>query len=385
MHIAMVGTRGVPARYGGFETAVEEVGRRLAASGHRVTVYCRGGDPAQRTHLGMELVHRPAAQRKTLETLSHTARCLPHLLHTRPDATLMFNAANAPLLPALRSARLPVATHVDGLEWQRAKWAGAGRRYYQQAERLAVRWSDALIADAEGIAAHYRETHRAETVLLTYGAPLRTSLSPAPLDPLGLVKDGYHLVVARFEPENHVREAVAAHVASRATMPLVVVGAAPYADDYTREVERAAAGDPRVRMIGSVWDQDQLDALYAHARTYVHGHSVGGTNPSLLRAAGAGAPVLARDVVFNREVLGAHGRYWATDAELAALLEEAEAHGDAARSRGEAGQAEVVDRYDWDDVAQGYADLCRALADGTAVPPRPRRRPRRGAPARSGT
>src|SRR4051794_14167804 len=160
LRVALVGTRGVPARYGGFETAVEEVGRRLADRGHEVVVYCRtvpgSEQPRADEYLGMRLVHLPAARKRSLETLSHSALSIAHLLIHRTDAAVVFNAANSPLLPALRGARIPFATHVDGLEWKRAKWGGAGRRYYRLAESLAVRWSDALIADAQGIADYYR-------------------------------------------------------------------------------------------------------------------------------------------------------------------------------------------------------------------------------------
>src|SRR3954447_26848484 len=172
----MVGTRGVPARYGGFETCVEEVGRRLADRGHDVVVYCRtvpgSPDRPADSHLGMRLVHLPAARKRSLETLSHSALSVGHLLAHRPDAAIVFNAANAPLLPALRAARIPVATHVDGLEWKRAKWGRTGRRYYRVAEAMAVRWSDVLIADAQGIADYYHREFDAPTTLLTYGAPL---------------------------------------------------------------------------------------------------------------------------------------------------------------------------------------------------------------------
>src|SRR3712207_3745500 len=216
--IAMVGTRGVPARYGGFETAVEEIGRRLADGGHRVVVYCRTApgaeEPPPAEHLGMELVHLPAARRRSLETLSHTALSVRHLIAHPTDAAIVFNAANAPLLPALRAADIPVATHVDGLEWKRAKWGSTGRRYYRAAEALAVRWSDALIADAQGIADYYRDAFAAPTTLLTYGAPL---IEPGAdrLAELGLEPRGCHLVVARFPPANpaHV------HVSGYPTSP----------------------------------------------------------------------------------------------------------------------------------------------------------------------
>ncbi|MGY1779072.1 DUF1972 domain-containing protein [Geodermatophilus sp. SYSU D01036] len=368
--IAMVGTRGVPARYGGFETAVEEVGRRLVERGHRVVVYCRtvpGAPEPPAEHLGMELVHLPAARRRSLETLSHTALSVRHLLAHRTDAAIVFNAANAPLLPLLRAARIPVATHVDGLEWKRAKWGGAGRRYYRTAEALAVRWSDVLIADAEGIAEYYRAAFAAPTTLLTYGAPL---IAPGAhrLAELGLEPGGYHLVVARFEPENHVDVVVEGYAASDAAKPLVVVGSAPYSDDYTRRVH--ALADERVRFLGGVWDQELLDQLYAHCATYLHGHSVGGTNPSLLRAIGAGAAVTAFDVSFNREVVRDAGRFFRTPGDVAREVAAAEADpGRVARDR--VRSREMAARYDWDEVARGYEELVDRLVTGQG----PQRRP----------
>jgi glycosyltransferase involved in cell wall biosynthesis len=377
MSIAMVGTRGVPARYGGFETAVEEVGRRLADRGHRVVVYCRTtpGDTLDRParHLGMELVHLSAARRRSLETLSHTALSVRHLLAHRTDAAIVFNAANAPLLPVLRAARIPVATHVDGLEWKRAKWGGGGRRYYRVVESLAVRWSDVLIADAEGIADYYREAFAAPTTLLTYGAPLIAPGSHR-LAELGLEPGGYHLVVARFEPENHVDVVVEGYAASEATKPLVVVGSAPYSDDYTRRVH--ALADSRVRFLGGLWDQELLDQLYANCCTYLHGHSVGGTNPSLLRAIGAGAAVTAFDVDFNREVVRDAGRWFRTPQDVARELATAEADAEGTRRAGRRARI-LAARYDWDDVATGYEELARRLVARDVPVRRPsgRRRP----------
>ncbi len=371
----MVGTRGVPARYGGFETAVEEVGRRLVDGGHEVVVYSRSrGRNADRLdrYRGMELVHLPAVRTRSLETLSHTTLSVGHLLAHRPDAVLLFNAANAPLLPVLRAARLPVATHVDGLEWKRAKWAGAGRRYYRLAESLAVRWSDVLIADAQGIADYYLREFGAETTLLTYGAPL---VEPAAdrLAELGLRSNGYHLLVARFEPENQVDVIVEGYAASTATKPLVVVGSAPYSDEYTARVH--ALADDRVRFLGAVWDQQLLDQLYANCCTYLHGHSVGGTNPSLLRAIGASAAVIAFDVVFNREVAADAGRYFTDAASVAALLEAAEADPAAVAAAGQRARG-LASFYDWDQVAAGYEALASRLV-AREVPRRPsgRRRP----------
>lgn len=358
----MLGTRGVPARYGGFETAIEEVGQRLASRGHQVLVYCRNPEPETplpATYLGMRLVELPAVRNRSLETLSHTGLSVRHLLRRRhPDAAFVFNAANAPFLPALRAAGIPVATHVDGLEWKRGKWGPTGQRYYRTAESLAVRYSDALIADAQGIADYYTEEFNAPTELIAYGAPT-ISADTSRLAELGLQPKGFHLVVARFEVENHVDVIVAGYTRSQAKMPLVVVGSAPYADEYTARVESLA--DSRVRLLGGVWDQELLDALYAGALVYYHGHSVGGTNPSLLRAIGAGAGVDAFDVSFNREVLGQAGRFWNGPDDVATLVERAEADVPGQIARGTQSLARAA-LYDWDDVAARYEQLALRLA-----------------------
>ena len=377
MRIALIGTRGVPARYGGFETCVEEVGTRLAARGHDVIVFCRpthdeddSPSPLE-TYRGMQLVQLPIVRKRSLETLLHTALSVFHRSLRQADAAIVFNAANSPLLPVLRARRIPVATHVDGLEWLRAKWGGAGQRYYRLAERLAVRWSDGIIADAQGIADYYLAEFATPSTLIAYGAPIVTSTDPGRLEELDLSPGKYHLVVARFEPENHVLDIVRGYEQSGAELPLVVVGSAPYADAYTAEI-RAVAGQ-RVRLLGGVWDQEQLDQLYGHALTYLHGHSVGGTNPSLLRAAGAGAFTIAYDVAFNREVLGAGAAYFSTTGDVARELLAAEADPAATTLQG-AQLQKAVERYNWDDVADGYEVLCRELAGRVLRPSRSRGR-----------
>ncbi|MHA7146379.1 DUF1972 domain-containing protein [Arthrobacter sp. TmT3-37] len=362
LRIALVGTRGVPARYGGFETCVEEVGQRLAARGHDVVVYCRTSDdtdPAENEYRGMTLVHLPALKRRSLETLSHTGLSAAHLFVKRADAAIVFNAANSPWLPVLRAAGIPVATHVDGLEWKRAKWGPLGKRYYRVAESLAVRWSDALIADAAGIQDYYRQEFGVDSTYLAYGAPILEGGASHRLAELDLTPGGYHLVVARFEPENHVHVIVEGYVRSNAELPLIVVGSAPYSDDYTQHV--TALGDERVRFIGGVWDQELLDQLYANARIYWHGHSVGGTNPSLLRAMGAGVATNAFDVNFNREVLGTNGEYFADAAAIPAQVHAAEASASDTVLRGKKSQVDAL-AYDWDRVAEGYERLCLELA-----------------------
>lgn len=365
LSIAMVGTRGAPAHYGGFETAIEEIGVRLADRGHQVRVYCRtGNSDVTGTYRGMELVTLPALRQRSLETLSHTGLSALHLAAHRTDVAFLFNAANSPFLPIFRAARIPVATHVDGLEWKRGKWGKGGQRYYRGAETASVWMSDALIADAQGIADYYLDEYSVPTELIAYGAPIIEDAGNTKLAELGLAPDAFHLAVARFEPENHIHLIVEGYVRSNAKLPLVVVGSAPYANDYTAKIKAIAGNDSRVRLLGGVWDQELLDQLYANALTYLHGHSVGGTNPSLLRAIGAGAATSAFDVSFNREVVGEAGTFFSNVEDVARLVEAAEADVPGQRARG-VQLRERARAYDWDLVTDGYEDLAFRLANRT--------------------
>lgn len=361
MKVAFAGTRGIPARYGGFETAVEEIAARFADRGVDAVVYCRNAPDRLPTHRGVALVHLPAVRSKSLETLSHTFLSVLHLLRRPVDVVLLFNGANAVFAPLLRARGMPTAVHVDGLEWKRAKWSAPARLWHKLGERAAVRFADAVIADAPGIARYYRDRYGAATELLTYGAPVLRDVGDSRIAELGLARHGFHLVVARLEPENHVDLIVEGYARSDAALPLVVVGEAPFADEHVRAIHASAAGDDRVRFLGAVWDQALLDELYANALTYLHGHSVGGTNPSLLRAMGAGAGVVAFAVDFNEDIVGEHGRYFSGPEEVALAVEQAEADPEAVRAGGEAGQGHVAAHYRWDDVADGYVELCRRL------------------------
>ncbi len=374
----MVGTRGVPAAYGGFETAIEEVGKRLVERGHDVVVYTRGSASTAKEYLGMRVVHLPAVPVKQIETLSHTGLSTLHLMvHRRPDAAFVFNAANSPFVPFLRLRRVPTALHMDGLEWRRSKWGPRGRAYYRWAEQFGVRTADAMISDAPGIADYYTHQFSVPTELIRYGAPILETSPGRSLAEYGVQPGGYHLVVARFEPENHVREIVEGYHRSTAEQPLLVVGSAPYSAEYTDRIAAIAASDPRIRLLGGVYDQELLDTLYADATTYAHGHSVGGTNPSLLRAMGAGTAVIAFDVPFNREVLDGDGWFFRTPDDVAAAFEAAEASPARVAELSHAVRDHARLRFRWDDVADAYEDLARRLAAGESVHRRARRAKRR--------
>lgn len=356
--VALLGTRGIPARHGGFETAVEHIGPGLVERGWDVTVYCRNPGQKLREYRGTRLVNLPALRMKVAETLSHTALSAGHAIFGDFDAAVVFNSGNAPFVAPLRLRGIPVAVHIDGLEAQRAKWKGFGATYYAWAERSSVRHADAVIADARAIADYVRAQYNRESVFLPYGATLIDPPTPRLVE-MELTADAYHLCVARFEPENHILEIVNGYRCSSARLPLVVVGAASYSHEYAQAVERAAADEPRIQLIGAVWDQELLDQLYCGARSVLHGHSVGGTNPSLLRAMGAGTAITAYDCVFNREVTGGNA-LWFTDEEgIAVAVERDEQTPD---RRGADARRRAETAYRWEDVIDGYSDLCQRLA-----------------------
>lgn len=347
-----MGTRGAPALYGGFETAVEEIGTRLAQRGHHVTVYCRNPGQKITEYNGMQLVNLPAIHHRMAETLSHTGLSTVHAIaKDKPDALFLMNAGNAPFLPVLNAAKIPTAIHLDGLESKREKWRGAGAKYYRWAEKSAVKNGAYIISDAQAIADYVQQQYGRRSEVIAYGAEVLPSHTRT---------NDFHLIVARLEPENHVLEAIHGYIQSGTTIPLKIVGSAPYSDWYIKKLTDLANTSKypgTIEFLGGIYDQEKLNDLYANCLTYTHGHSVGGTNPSLLRAMGAGAPVLAYDCEFNREVTANQALYWKDANQYAELLK----NGNFA-TMGEVLRQRVAEVYQWDLVTDQYEDLAQRMA-----------------------
>ncbi len=362
MKVAILGTRGVPASYGGFETLAEELGQRLVARGHHVTVYGRRGfvDPELRTYLGMKLVVLPRIASKHLETVSHTLIAAVHAVVSGFDAALLCNAANAPWVRVLQLGGIPVALNVDGLERKRRKWGRAGRGYYRVCERLAAALPDTIITDAEVIRRYYRRCYKAASRMIAYGGDMTPPRSTDQLVALGLKPSDYVLYVSRFEPENNPDRVVAAYSKIAGSRPLVMLGSARYAPGLEARVREAA--DRRVIFPGAIYGEGYRQLLF-NCRAYIHATEVGGTHPALVEAMGAGRPVVYYDTPENREVAGDAGLPFRFSGDrplesvIDEILEQPERLGDlAARS-----QARVALRYRWDDVADAYEQVLEAL------------------------
>ena len=362
MKLAILGTRGVPANYGGFETFAEELGARLAQRGHEVTVYGRRGfiDPGADGYRGMRLVVLPSLRSKHLETVSNTFLAAVHACRQGFDAVLMCNAANAPFIRILQLAGTPVALNVDGLERKRRKWGIAGRSYYRLCERLAARYPDALVTDAEVIKRYYRRVYRVPSTMIAYGGDLEPPPSTSVLDELGLEPGEYLLYVSRFEPENNPDRVVAAYAHVAGDRQLAMVGGAPYARRLTARVEELA--DHRVLLPGPIYGEGYRQLLF-NCRVYIHATEVGGTHPALVEAMGAGRPVLYYDTLENGEVAGDAGRRFRFegDRSLEAVLAEVLDDDSELAQMSERSRSRVAARYRWSDVADAYERLLEDL------------------------
>lgn len=373
MRIAIMGTRGVPAAYGGFETLAEELGARLVERGHEVTVYGRSHvvPTGLREHRGMRLRVLPTIRHKYLDTVAHTAISVVDALVRRFDVVLICNNANAPfaIVPRLTGAR--VALNVDGLEWERGKWNRLGRWYYQACAWLSPRLPITLVSDARVIARYYRERHGRATVFIPYGSDARRAPAGATLAEHGLASGRYLLYVSRLEPENNAHTVIAAYRQAGGQLsldvPLVVVGDAPYATGYKAQLEAAAVETPGVLLTGYVFGAGYAE-LQSNALAYIQATEVGGTHPALVEAMGRGACIVANDVPEHREVLGEAGRYYARNdvADLARILRELVAD-PAERARlGEAAASRAAERFSWTHVTDEYEALFRRLAGQAA-------------------
>jgi glycosyltransferase involved in cell wall biosynthesis len=365
MRIAVLGTRGVPANYGGFETCAEEVSVGLVERGHDVTVYCRrgnaSGDPAQ--YKGVRLRYPPHIERKSLGTLTHTLAATWDAMRQRFDVLLYFNAATAPAaLLAKLARRAPVVLNVDGLEWRRRKWGPVGRTYYVVAEWLSTKVADRVISDSMAIQRYYVERWKTPSTFVPYGARVEGAERPEILREYGLEPGSYFFVASRLEPENNADLTVDAFARVATDKRLVIAGAANYRSRFVEELRRRA--DPRVMFLGPVYRPGHIRELHCGALAYVHGNEVGGTNPALLKALGYGNCVLALDVPFNAEVVGDAALLYRKDADhLAAVMRRVLAEPDLARRLGERARQRIRETYQWEHVVAGYEQVLeRAVA-----------------------
>src|SRR2546425_3908578 len=362
MRIAILGTRGIPANYGGFETFAEHLSTRLVAGGHDVTVYCRAHyvSPRELEFQGVKLKVLPTIRHKYFDTIVHTFLSALHAVPKRYDAALICNAANAPFASILRLAGTPVALNVDGLEHKRKKWNSIARRYYLMAERLATILPTRTVTDARVIQEYYLDRYRAASTMIAYGAEVERR--PDPLVRRWRVEPNrYVLYVSRLEPENNAHLVIEAFKRVRTAHKLLIVGDAPYAREYIADLKTRARRDKRSVFTGFVFGRDYR-ALQQNAYCYVHATEVGGTHPALLEAMGFGNCVLTLAAPENIEAIGDAGIAYVDEKDLAEQLQRVLRDGSLVHAYRNRAQARVQEVYDWDYVVDQYEHLFAKMA-----------------------
>ncbi|HJE23679.1 MAG TPA: DUF1972 domain-containing protein [Methylorubrum populi] len=377
--VAILGTRGVPAAHGGFETLAERLALHLARRGWPVTVYCQHEVErvTRRFEIsqwrGVERVHVAVSQKGPAATLAFDAHCTLHAAR-RNAICLVLGYNGAVFLPLLRLRGRKVLTNMDGIEWRRPKWNGAVRSYFWVSEWIAAWTSHRLIADHPAIADHLATRRpRRSIATIPYGGDPVEKASTAPLAALGLVPDGYFVSIARIEPDNTILPIVRAFSRRRRGMRLVVVGQLDAGNAYHRAV-RAAAGD-EVLFPGAIYDPVTVQALRFHARAYLHGHTVGGTNPSLVESLWAGNAVIAHANLYNAWTAGPAQFAFHDEDGLEAAIEHALHHPEQLGPAREAARRQAALHFEWGDVLARYEAELLALATGTDPPVAAERQP----------
>jgi glycosyltransferase involved in cell wall biosynthesis len=377
MNVAVLGTRGIPASYSGFETAVEQITSRLVERGHTVTVYCRPHvvDPSMQTWKGARLIHLRTIRNKYLDTFVHTFLSAIHAAYVlKPDVALFFIAGNSPLCLITRGRGIPTLINIDGLDSNRRKWNRFAKTYLRWAERVSPRMATRAITDSHAVAQIFEKAFGKRIGVVPYGAEGPPETGTQTLERLGLEPRKYVLFVGRLEPENnpHLLVEAWARIPTEKTrgMSLVVVGGAPYASEYILRVRRAA--DPRVIFPGYVFGRGYWE-LQRNAYLFCAPTEVGGTHPVILEALVAGNCVLVNDYEPNSETVGDAGVYFSgTDGvpDLARQLERLIDEPDVVEDY-RARALERAKQYSWDAVATAYEQLLLDMSEGSGHGPLP--------------
>ncbi len=358
MRIVIVGTRGIPGNYGGFETFAEKLALGLVSKGcYGVAVYCPAGSSTtkEKKYKGVERIIVPNVPFKSLDKISSSVISCFHAAFSDCDIILFLGVAPAIFawLPRLIGKKLIV--NLDGLEWKRKKWGGLGASYLKLSEWLASIFCHRIIADSQVIQKYVYKQYNKTASFIAYGADIGVFENEEVLKRYGLKKNGYFLQVCRLEPENNSDIIIREYLQLKTEMPLVIVGDAPYSDNYKQKLHGMA--DERVKFLGAVYGDD-YNVLRSNAFCYVHAHEVGGTNPALLEALAPGNCVVVLDVPYNLEVIGDAGLSFSKEpGSLLAVFEHLLKNPQLIKSMREKAVERIREHYTWEKIINQYQAL----------------------------
>jgi glycosyltransferase involved in cell wall biosynthesis len=371
MKIAILGTKGIPNNYGGYEQFAEFISQRLVKRGHQVTVYNPSfhayREPAYK---GVSVIRQYSPEKWIGGSANfiYDFLCLKDALGR--DFDIVYEAGYHSVAPAyrvlgIRSKKKPVVvTNMDGLEYNRSKWSWFTQQLIRKLEKIAVRDSPFMISDNLGIQEYYRDQFNRDSFFLSYGADPVTAVDENHLGRYGVMRHGYLMLVARFEPENNLEMALEGFLMSGVSHPFLVVG--NHQTRYGRYL-KSTFPDPRIRFVGGIYDKPVLDSLRHFAAAYVHGHSVGGTNPSLLEAMACGSFIFAHDNPFNRKVLFDSAFYFGNSGHVKELLSDlAQMRSRYAQTFADQNVWRIEKEYNWERVVDQHESLFRQLLEMSA-------------------
>lgn len=370
LKVAIMGAKGYPYVYGGYDTLIRELGERLVTRGVSVRVYNHRAlfKDKPRYVKGIECIYTPAIEKKSLTQLTHSFFSMVHACFSDVDVIFVVNSGNGPFGLISRLFGKPTVINVDGLEWLRPKWKGAGSKYFLWASRMATKLYDQVINDSEEMRRVYLELFNADSKVIAYGANPRESAESKFIEKWGLTTESYFLIVGRLVPDNNADLIIDGFLKSSSNRKLVIVGDQPFEDEWANELKKIQ--DPRILFTGYVKDPDELASFYIHSYAYFHGHEYGGTNPAMLKAMGYGCAILALDTPFNQEMLqnGKHG--WYFDKKVKAVAEivgKAEKNPTQMNELRKEARSGLTEKYNWDYVTEQYLEVFQELS-GKKVP-----------------
>ena len=367
MTVAIIGSRGYPYVYSGYETFVKELSERLVQRGIHVKVYCHKNLFQKRPKQvnGIELVYIPTIETKILSQFIHSFLSMVHACMGKTDVILAVNAANGPFGLIARVFGKPTCINVDGLEWLRPKWKGLGSKYFHFSAWLATKWYDRIITDAEEMRKVYLREFRKDSIVIAYGANIRYPQNPSLITGFGLKPQEYYLIVGRLIPDNNADLILAGFLAANSTKKLVIVGDVPYKDRYAQSIKSNASSN--IIFLGYITNSETLAELYHHCFAYLHGHEFGGTNPTMLKAMAYGCAILALNTPFNQEMLsdGRFGLFFEKNTQsIAQLMQQGEDQDGLLTSLRSIARDGLTAKYNWDHITYAYIALLNELIAG---------------------
>ena len=367
LKIAIIGSRGYPYVYSGYETLVSELSQRLVKNGHHVRVYCHSSLFSKKPKFvnGIELVYTPSIENKFLSQLTNSFFSFIHVCFSKIDIVLVVNSANGPFGLITKLFRVPTVINVDGLEWLRPKWKGLGSIYFKIASKMATFFFNKIITDSIEMQKVYLKLFNTRSNVIAYGSEIRISKNKDLINKWGLNQLDYYLVVGRLIPDNNANLIIEGFLNSKSNKKLVVVGDVPYTDSYSFNLKNII--DERLIFTGYIKNQEILSELYNNCYVYIHGHEFGGTNPTMIKALACSSAILALDTVFNKEMLnnGEFGMFFKKNIDsIKEMIVYCEKNDIIVKKFRDKSTKAISKKYNWDYIARQYSSVFYNLLNG---------------------